>query len=150
MAFSVDQMLADLSEQTERALAAGFIATMLATVVLYYGAAAFGLKPYDMGALLAARMANNQMLGAMGHYVTGVIAYPAAFLAFWRVLPGSYVSKGMVWGLIVFFLGHFLLLPVASGGFLADTFAWRTIIVSLFGHLVYGFVLTGVLGDISS
>jgi hypothetical protein len=150
MEFSIDQMLADLSEQTERALAAGFIATMIATILIYYGATVFGLKPLDLSALLAARMANNPMLGAMGHYVTGVIAYPAAFLVFWRVLPGSSIAKGLIWGLITFILGQFVLMPLVNGGLLADTFAWRTIVVMLVGHIVYGFVLTGVLGDISA
>jgi len=149
LAFSVDQMLADLSEQTERGLAAGFVATMIATVMLYYGATAFALKPYDLGAMLAARMGNNMMLGHMGHYVTGVIAFPAFFIAFWRVLPGPSLIKGLVWGVILFWLGHFFLLPLANGGFLPDTFGWRTITVSFLGHLVYGFILTGVLGDFS-
>lgn len=148
--FSIDQMLTDLAEQTERALAAGFLATMIATILLYYGATAFGLKPLDLAAFLAPRMANNPMLGAMGHYVTGVIAFPAAFLVFWHVLPGSSIVKGLIWGLITWILGQFILLPAVNGGFLADTFAWRTIVVMLLGHLVYGFVLTGVLGDISA
>ncbi len=150
MEFSVDQMLADLSEQTERALAAGFIATMIATIILYYGGVVFGQKPIDLSIHLANRMAGNQMLGTMGHYVTGVIAFPASFLVFWRVLPGSTIAKGLTWGLITFFIGQFILLPGVNGGFLADTFAWRTIVVMLIGHSVYGFVLTGVLGDISA
>ena len=150
MGFSVDQVLTDLSEQTERALAAGFIATLIATALLHYAPVLFGLKPLDLAAFLATRMANNMMLGAMGHYVTGVIAFPAAFLVFWRVLPGSVIVKGLTWGAITWFLGQFVLLPAVNGGFLADTFAWRTIVMMLFGHLVYGFILTGVLGDISA
>jgi uncharacterized membrane protein YagU involved in acid resistance len=69
---------------------------------------------------------------------------------FWRALPGSSIVKGLIWGLITWFLGQFILLPAVNGGFLVDTFAWRTILVMLLGHLVYGFVLTGVLGDISA
>jgi uncharacterized membrane protein YagU involved in acid resistance len=130
------------------ACAAGFAATLTFTLFMWYGGKAIAGFNMDVSSVLAQFLGENPMLGAMGHYVTGTIAYPIAYLAVRGILPGAAPAKGAVLGVLLWLVANIVLLPlVGTGLFMTGLFGTAMgdlappLLTSLIGHVVFGLVL---------
>jgi uncharacterized membrane protein YagU involved in acid resistance len=134
-----------------RAVATGLIATASMTALLLIEPAV-GLPEIAIGQLLStslsvttAHFSAGPAAGWLVHFVVGVLwAILYARLLLGR-LPGSPVSRGLLYGFLVFLLAEAVLLPIVGAGFFSRGDP-SMLIGALLGHLVYGSVLGWVYG----
>jgi uncharacterized membrane protein YagU involved in acid resistance len=134
-----------------RAVAAGVIATASMTALLLIEPAV-GLPEIAIGQLLSsslsyttAILSAGPALGWLLHFLVGIswaLLYAGVVL---DRLPGSSLTRGMLYGGLVFLLAQVALMPLVGAGFFSRGDV-PTLVGSLLGHLVYGGVLGWVYG----
>lgn len=127
---------------------AGFLATLIFTLFMWYGGKAIAGFNMDVSSVLAQFLGENPMLGTMGHYVTGTIGYPVAYLVVRGFLPGAAPVKGVIFGVLLWLAANIVLLPIVGTGlFMTGLFGTAPgdlappQLTSLIGHVVFGLVL---------
>ena len=77
------------------------------------------------------------------HILNGAIIFPLAFVfLFYRLLPGSPATKGVVFGVVLWLASQLLVMPIMGAGlFSAHVGGIRAAAVLLFGHVVYGWLV---------
>ncbi|MCI0404799.1 MAG: DUF1440 domain-containing protein [candidate division Zixibacteria bacterium] len=135
----------------KKALTAGFVATLAMTMLMYV-APMMGMPKMDIAAMLGGMLGGGMpepmggawLVGMLIHFVNGTIIFPLifAFLLYSR-FPGAPVVKGILWGLILWFLAQIMVMPMMGAGFFAGNTPqpFMTVFGSLMGHLVYGVIL---------
>ncbi|MBI1774449.1 MAG: hypothetical protein HYR63_03790 [Proteobacteria bacterium] len=132
------------------AIAAGFLATLVFTLLMHYGAPLLTGFPMDVTELLTAFFGDNAVLGTMAHYVTGSIAYPVAYLLVRPYLPASPIVRGLLCGAVLWLAANLLLLPIIGAGvFMSHLFQGNEAVMpeaaSLIGHVAFGLVLANLV-----
>ncbi len=132
-----------------RAVAAGLIATATMTALLLIEPS-IGLPQIAIGQILSSSIALTSAhlsLGAFGGWVVaflvGVIFALVYAGVFSSRLPGASFLRGVLFGVLVFFLAQIVFMPAVGGGFFSRG-DLHMLFGSLLGHVVYG----GVLGYI--
>ncbi len=130
-----------------RAIIAGLVGTAAMTVMMLM-APLMGMPEMNIGRMLAGFMGIPVVIGWAAHFMIGTVLaviYAAVFAA---RLPGSALMKGMLFGLIPWFMAQVVVNPMMGAGvFAVNTPAPVAMVMgSLIGHLVYGAVLGGVYG----
>ena len=139
-----------------RTIVAGFIATLVMTVLMY-GAPMMGMPKMDIAAMLGSMLAQGMpaplsgawWVGMMMHFVNGIIIFPLLYAyALYPVLPGAPWLKGATWGLILWAIAQAIVTPMMGMGFFSSAAPQPMMAVagSLLGHLVYG----GILGAMAA
>jgi uncharacterized PurR-regulated membrane protein YhhQ (DUF165 family) len=135
----------------KKAVFAGFFATLAMTMLMYV-APMMGMPKMDIAAMLGGMlgggmpepMGGSWLLGMFIHFVNGTVIFPLifAFLLYGR-FPGAPVAKGILWGVILWFLAQAMVMPMMGAGFFASNAPQPFLAVfgSLMGHLVYGAIL---------
>lgn len=132
-----------------RAIAAGFVATLVLTGIMYYVAPLMLPGPMDVAQMLAGVLGTSWMVGMVVHFILGTLVFPLIYVyALYPVLPGAPWVKGLVWGAILWVAAELLLVPMAGGGVFhsASPAGVMGVMGSLIGHLVYGAVLGAIAG----
>ncbi len=130
-----------------KAIIAGLAGTAAMTVMMLMGPL-MGMPEMNIGRMLAGFMGIPVPIGWAAHFMIGTVLaviYAAVFAA---RLPGSALMKGMLFGLIPWFMAQVVVNPMMGAGvFAVNTPAPAAMVMgSLIGHLVYGAVLGGVYG----
>lgn len=130
-----------------KATIAGLVGTAAMTVMMLM-APLMGMPEMNIGRMLAGFMGIPVAIGWAAHFMIGTVLaviYAAVFAA---RLPGSALMKGMLFGLIPWFMAQVVVNPMMGAGvFAVNTPAPAAMVMgSLIGHLVYGAVLGGVYG----
>src|SRR5258707_989071 len=81
------------------AFSAGFAATIIFTLFMWYAGTVIAGFPMDVSQVVAAFLGDNPMLGTMAHYVIGTIAYPVVYVVIRGLLPGPPMLKGALLGI---------------------------------------------------
>ncbi len=124
---------------------AGFIATVLMTLMMYKAAPMMIGKPMDIAAHLGAMTGGIWMVGMAIHFMLGTILFPLIFvLIAVNFLPGPMWLKGIAWGVILWLAAMVVVMPVTGGGFFMGEFP--PAMASFVGHILYGAVLGGIIG----
>jgi hypothetical protein len=140
-----------------RAILAGFVATLVMTMMMYI-APLMGMPKMDIAAMLGSMLGGGQMPAAMSgnwwagmviHFVNGTVIFPliyAYLLYAW--LPGSPWAKGLTWGMILFLLAQAVVMPMMGMGFFSSKAPQPLMAVfgSLIGHAIYGIILGAIVG----
>lgn len=136
-----------LRDRLAAAVAAGFAATVIFTLVAYYLGILLAGFPLDIGAAMSSMLGDNAMLGAMWHYLAGSVAFPVGFLIVGiHIIPGPWWTKGALWGVILWLVAMIAVAPIMGAGlFMLSATGMAAPIVSLIAHLMYGVTLAGVL-----
>ena len=134
-----------------RAIGAGLVATGTMTALLLIEPS-IGLPQIAIGQLLStslglttAYLPSGPAVGWLLHFIIGAmlgILY-ASFFA--RRLPGGPVTRGMIYGGLVFIVAQVVFMPTAGGGFFSNGDP-QLLIGSLFGHLVFGAIVGWIWG----
>ena len=134
-----------------RAAAAGLIGTAVMTTLLLIEPSV-GLPQIAMGQILstsmgstAAHLPNGPAVGWLIHFVMGMVLAMvyAAFIV--RVLPGSALVRGSIFGVLVFVLAQVTFMPLVGGGVFSHG-DLELLAGSLLGHLVYGASMGWIYG----
>lgn len=139
-----------------RAIVAGFLATLVMTMLMY-GGPMMGMPKMDIAGMLGSMLGQGMpapgsgvwWIGMMMHFVNGTIIFPLVYrYALYSVLPGAPWLKGATWGLILWAIAQAVVMPMMGMGFFSS---WApqpmmAVVGSLIGHLIYGAILGGVTG----
>jgi uncharacterized membrane protein (DUF485 family) len=129
-----------------KACYAGFMATTVITLMVYFVSPGLTGGPSDLAALIATVLGVSWIAGLSAHFVVGTLVLPmvyAVFLNGW--LSGGPAVRGMTWGLLLWLTSQAIIIPLTGGGFFSSNVGGlRAVMDSLIGQLIYGLVL-GVL-----
>jgi uncharacterized membrane protein YagU involved in acid resistance len=139
-----------------RAIGAGFVATLVMTVLMY-GGPIVRMPKMDIAAMLgsmlgqamAAPGSGTWWIGMIMHFVNGTIIFPLIYAyALYAVLPGAPWVKGTTWGFVLWVIAQAIVMPVMGMGFFSSGAPQPIMAVagSFIGHLIYGGILGGVTG----
>ena len=131
-----------------RAMAGGFVGTLVMTLMMYYVSPMMMGMKMDIAAMLGSMLGGSWTAGMMMHFVNGSVIFPAIYTYLLdERLPGSPALRGAVWGTILWLLAQTVVMPMMGGGlFSSQMGGMMAAMGSLVGHLIYG----GLLGTIAS
>ena len=125
----------------------GLVGTAVLTMMMYFVAPMMIGHSMDIAAMLGSMMGNNWALGMAAHWMNGVVIFPLiyAFLIY-KLLPGSPVVRGAIWGLVLWLIAQVMVMPMMGAGFFSSgAGGMMAVVASLMGHVLYG----GILGKIA-
>ncbi|MCR4337684.1 MAG: hypothetical protein NUV91_07770 [Candidatus Omnitrophica bacterium] len=126
-----------------KGILAGFIATLVMTVMMYM-APKMGMPKMDVAGMISGMMKMPWMIGMIMHFMLGVVVFPFIYVyVLADKLPGSGALRGIIWGLILFVLAQSMVMPMAGMGIFSSASPQQMLMVmgSLIGHIVYGAIL---------
>ena len=130
-----------------KALGAGIAGTIVMTLFAAM-APLMGMPAMDIPNMLAGFMGFPTVVGWLAHFMIGtLLALTYAFVLVSK-LPGRPVVKGILFGLIPWFMAQILVSPMMGAGVFAVNTPAPILMVmgSLMGHVVYGAVVGFVYG----
>lgn len=132
-----------MKPRMQQVLIGGFAATILMTLVMYYGAPMMLDGPMDIAATLAGTLNTSWWAGMTIHILLGGLAFPIVFHALYPTLPGDGWLKGLVFGMVLALVALVVVMPIAGMGVFMSNHAQpaMAVVASLIGHAVYGVVL---------
>ena len=128
-----------------RVVGAGVVGTLVMTAIGLWIAPAMGLPSMNPAEMLASKMGGVAILGWLGHLMIGSILalIYAAFAA--SRLPGPPAVRGAVFSLAPWLMAQIVVMPMMGMPLFSGS---MTIAMgSLVGHLVYGAVVGGMIGE---
>lgn len=148
MISSLSETAADVRCKWLRLMIAAVIAMFVLEMMMRVGAPnMLGIPPMNPADLVTSVVALPQghPLGAMAHLALGLIGFPLGYMIFaYRDFPGPYLSRGALWGVVLWLVAMVLILPLAGQpiffGFGKPMFA------ALIAHVVYGVILAVIIG----
>ena len=134
-----------------RAAAAGLVGTGVMTALLLVEPSV-GLPKIAMGQVLStslglasAHLAIGPALGWVIHFVIGILLALIYAGVFDRRLPGTPLTRGMLYGTVVFVVAQLVFMPLVGGGVFSRGDV-ELLSGSLLGHLVYGGLIGWIYG----
>ena len=131
----------------KKTILGGLVGTAVLTMMMYLVAPMMLGHAMDIAAMLGSLMGNSWALGMAAHWMNGVVIFPLlyAFLIY-RLLPGSPIARGALWGLGLWLIAQAMVMPMMGAGFFSSAAGGMVAVVaSLIGHILYG----GILGKIA-
>lgn len=131
-----------------KAMAGGFVGTLVMTAMMYFVAPMMGMK-MDIAAMLGSMLGGSWAAGMVLHFTNGSVIFPAIYTyVLYERLPGSPAVRGTTWGVILWLLAQTMVMPMMGGGlFSSQMGGMMAAMGSLVGHLVYGSLLGGIAGE---
>ena len=135
-----------------RAMAGGLAGTVLMALMMRFLAPMMIGHPMVIAEMLGKMMGNRWALGMLAHVTNGIIVFPFIYTFFvYEKIRGARVARGIVWGIILWFMGELVVMPMAGAGlFSANIGGMKTVIAALMGHVVYGSTLGAIAGKSES
>ncbi len=128
-----------------RVVGAGLLGTLVMTAVGLYAAPMMGMPPMNPAEMLAGKMGGITLLGWMGHLMIGATLALVYAWFFLSRIPGPAVARGAIYSLLPWLMAQVLVMPMMGMPLFSGSMAMAG--GSLVGHLMYGGVLGGVVGD---
>ena len=126
--------------------AAGIVGTLVMTAVGLWVAPMMGIPAMNPADMLAGQMGGSLVMGWMGHLAIGIIlAVIYAVVAASR-LPGPPAMRGALYSLAPWLLAQIAVMPMMGMPVFSGSMALAG--GSLIGHLVYGAVIGGIIGEV--
>jgi hypothetical protein len=134
-----------VKEKLIRALAGGFLGTVVFTLMgLFVAPNVIGQK-MDVAALMAPMLGGSHTAGIIAHFVTGTVVFPIAYLILGiRYLPGPAWLRGAVFMLPVYLVAMAVMMPILGQGLFFGSLPKA--MVALMGHVVFGLVMGTIIG----
>ena len=133
------------SNKLRNGLIAGFVATVVLSVLLVMKNAMGVMPELDPVLMLAGMMGMAAVMGWIGHFMIGTVLWGGIFgLANDSIPGGSNVMKGIVLGIGAWLVMMIVVMPMAGAGFFGMNLGIMSPVMTLVMHIVYGAVLGGV------
>jgi hypothetical protein len=128
-----------------RALAGGFVGTVLFTLMGMFVAPKVIGQPMDVAALIAPLLGGSHTAGVIAHFVTGTIVFPIAYLVLGiRWLPGPGWLRGALFLIPLYLVAMVVVMPFLGQGLFFDSAPKA--VVALMGHIVFGLAMGVIIG----
>ena len=125
-------------------LAAGVVASTVATVVLsliMVLKGMMGVMPeLDIISMLAGMMGASAIVGWIMHFMVGA-GYGVAFSQINSLLPGNFIVKGIIIGILGWLVMMLMLMPMMGAGMFAMNMGMMAPVMTLMLHIIFGAVL---------
>ena len=139
-----------------RAIAAGFIGTLVMTMIMMF-APAMGMPKMDIAAMLGSMFAGQPpetgsgawLIGFGMHLMIGVAVLSTGFALVNNYLPtSSPLARGLFFGVVVWLMAQLVVMPMMGAGFFSSHLPRGMMMAagSLMGHLIYGGIVGLVYG----
>lgn len=124
---------------------AGFAATVVLSVMMI-AKGMMGIMPeLDVISMLSAMMGAPAVMGWMGHFMIGTLAWGIGFaLLFDKIPGGSAVAKGVIFGIAAWLGMMIMLMPMAGAGLFGMAMGIMAPMMTLVLHVIFGAVLGAV------
>jgi len=130
-----------------KAIAGGFIGTVLFTLMMRFVAPMIGVRMDIVGKL--GEITHTGMAGGLFvHFLNGTVIFPLIYVyPLYRWLPGAPWQKGLLWGVILWLGVETVMMPMMGAGvFSMEMGGMKSVMAALIGHLVYGAILGAIAG----
>ena len=128
-----------------RALAGGFVGTVLFTLMGMFVAPKVIGQPMDVAALIAPLLGGSHTAGVIAHFVTGTIVFPIAYLVLGiRWLPGPGWLRGALFLIPLYLVAMVVVMPFLGQGLFFGSAPKA--MVALMGHIVFGLSMGAIIG----
>jgi uncharacterized membrane protein YagU involved in acid resistance len=119
----------------------GLLGTPAMSALMYMLAPLLGVD-MDLVTMLG-EMLGGWRTGMLVHILNGAVIFPVVFVfLFYRLLPGSPITKGIAFGALLWLISELLVMPIMGAGlFSAHIAGPKAAAASLLGHVVYGWSL---------
>ena len=136
-----------MKPNTWKAIAGGFIGTVMFTLMMRFVAPMMGVR-MDIVAKLGEMTHTGMAGGLFMHFLNGTVIFPLIYVyLLYRLLPGAPWQKGLLWGVILWLGVEIVMMPMmGSGIFSMETGGVKAVTAALMGHLVYGAILGAIAG----
>lgn len=131
-----------------KVITAGIVATLAMTFVGLYVAPIMGMPAMNPANMLASQMGGVVALGWAAHLMIGIVLAIIYSTAAASRLPGSAVVRGALYSLAPWLLAQLVVMPMMGMGLFSSSAVMAG--GSLIGHLMYGAVLGGIVGETAS
>ena len=125
-------------------IASGVIAGLVATIVLstmMIVKGKMGVMPeLNIISMLAGMMGASAIVGWLMHFMVG-LGYGVAFSQINGLLPGNYIVKGIIIGILGWFVMMLMLMPMMGAGIFAMNMGMMAPVMTLVLHIIFGAVL---------
>jgi len=131
-----------------KAIAGGFVGTVLLTLMMRFVAPAMTGQKMDIVGKLGDMTGGGPIVGMIMHFFVGSVIFGLVYaFLFFRFLPGAPWQKGLLSG-VLFWLGlETVTLPMMGAGFFgAQMGGIKNAVAALVAHLVYGTTLGVIAG----
>lgn len=126
-------------------LVAGFIATVVLSAMMVAKTMMGVMPELDVIAMLSAMMGAPALMGWIGHFMIGTIAWGGGFALLYGVIPGSgAVMKGVLFGIAAWLGMMVMVMPMAGAGLFGMAMGIMAPMMTLVLHIVFGAVLGAV------
>lgn len=143
-----------------KALGAGFVATLVMTVLMY-AAPMMRMPKMDVGAMLGSMLTGTMpeplsapwWTGMVIHFIDGTVIFPLIYAyLLYPMLRGGPTLRGTWWGIILFLLAQAIVMPMMGMGFFSGNAPQPVLSVlgSLLGHIVYGAIFGAMAGELEA
>lgn len=127
---------------------AGFIATVVLSVLMVMKGVMGVMPELDVAAMLAGMIGAPVIVGWIAHFVIGTVAWGGGFAVLYDYIPGnSAVQKGIVFGIADWLGMMVLIMPMAGAGFFGLGLGVMAPVMTLVLHVIFGAVLGAVFAN---
>jgi hypothetical protein len=125
-----------------KGLSAGLVATLAVSLLVIFKTS-LNIVPELSLIQLLTRIGNLSVVQAwMDHFIIGVVVWGLLFAAVESMVEkGTYLVKGLGFGVFAWLVMMIVFMPVVNAGFFGAKIGVMAAVVTLFYHLVYGAVL---------
>ena len=130
-----------------KAIAGGFIGTVMLTLMMRFVAPVMDVKMDIVGKL--GEMTHTGMAGGLlTHFLNGAVIFPLIYVyLLYRWLPGAPWLRGLLCGVILWLGLETVMMPMMGGGiFSTEMGGMKAVMAALAGHLVYGAAFGAIAG----
>tara|TARA_R110000822_G_scaffold49434_1_gene129505 strand:- start:45 stop:479 length:435 start_codon:yes stop_codon:yes gene_type:complete len=127
---------------------AGFIATVVLSVLMVMKGMMGVMPELDVAAMLAGMIGAPVIVGWIVHFLIGTVAWGGGFAVLYDYIPGSSaVQKGIVFGIAAWLGMMILIMPMAGAGLFGLALGMMAPIMTLVLHVIFGAVLGAVFAN---
>ncbi|HEC71452.1 hypothetical protein LCGC14_2238660 [marine sediment metagenome] len=127
---------------------AGFIATVVLSVLMVMKGMMGVMPELDVAAMLAGMIGAPVIVGWIVHFLIGTVAWGGGFAVLYDYIPGSSaVQKGIVFGIAAWLGMMILIMPMAGAGLFGLALGMMAPIMTLVLHIIFGAVLGAVFAN---
>src|SRR6266513_2493039 len=98
-----------MTPKYHRAIAAGFVATIVITAMMMYVSPRIAGSAIDLPAMLGAMLGGSWLAGLIAHLAIGMLVLPALYIWGYRWLMGSPVVRGLTTGIFLWLASQLLI-----------------------------------------
>lgn len=126
-------------------LVAGFSATVVLSAMMI-AKSMMGIMPeLDVIHMLSAMMGAPAVMGWVGHFMIGTLAWGGGFALLYSMIPASgAVMKGILFGIAAWLGMMIMIMPMAGAGLFGMAFGIMAPMMTLVLHIIFGAVLGAV------